>query len=837
MPAQAQAPKPTVSTARKKRGDAALLAYGTAREAALGNFAKSHRIQPLWRSLVSATDALLRSAPLPAGTALLAVGGYGRRELFPFSDVDVLILLPDAADAQQELAVEQLLQALWDQDIPVSHATRTVSECIALAQKDATVCAALMDARHLAGERKPYLALKRGLRTEVFGKNPRQFVEAKLTERDARHARYGESRFMLEPNIKEGKGGLRDLQTLNWLARYCYGTARAADLVRDDLLSQAEWRHYRQAYQFFATVRAQMHVLRNRGDERLSFDLQPAIATALGIVGKTPELKAQRLMLRYFRFARAVGNMTRMLCARLEEQQLRAQPAPFVQEHVAQQLPPYLQLDHGRLNFSDDTDLMNAPHVVIGLFAAAQEHGLDIHPRAQLALSRALPKMGRRLMLDGSSNALLRQILLSPNAPDISLRRMNEMGALQAVLPEFGKLSGQMQYDGYHTYTTDEHIIVAIGNLRQMELGNWGEQHPLATKLAHESHDRAVLYVAMLCHDIAKGTGGAHAETGAIMAEAIALRLGLSAEEAQLVGWLVKQHALVSDTSFKRDLDDEETIARFVSVVQSPERLRLLLLLTVADIKAVGPTIFNGWKGALMRTLYYRAMAAMGVGMTYREGDDASDALIAQWQKKPDEPAIAVSHDSFRDVTVVGACLRTRPGLFTAFAGVLSALGATIASARIRQLEEASYCEFHIQDVHGHAFAEDAKRLKQLPALIAEALEGGNAAAKKLAARRMVTKRRGPEMLVRTGVYIDNRVSHSASVVEVNAQDRVGLLFAMLRAMDVCGLQVMTAHINTYGQLAVDVFYVKDSYGHKLTHSAKQAQLHDALREAIEENH
>jgi [protein-PII] uridylyltransferase len=318
------------------------------------------------------------------------------------------------------------------------------------------------------------------------------------------------------------------------------------------------------------------------------------------------------------------------------------------------------------------------------------------------------------------------------------------------------------------------------------------------------------------------------------MAETVALRLGLAAQEAALVGWLVQQHALLSDTAFKRDLDEPETIAQFVALVQSPQRLRLLLLLTVADIKAVGPTIFNGWKGALMRTLYYRAMAQMGVGATYREGDDDSAALIAQWQEHPHVPAIAISHDGFRDVTVVGICLATAPRLFTALTGVLSALGASIVSARIRQLAQASYCEFHIQDAHGHAFAEDAKRLKQLPALIGEALQGGTAAAKKLAARRVVPRRKGPPMEVRTGVFIDNGVSHSASVVEVNARDRVGLLVALLRAMDDCGLQVMTAHINTYGQLAVDVFYVKDSYGHKLNHQAKQAQLRDALRAAIE---
>lgn len=820
------------ASARAPRVNTAFTHYIDQRREAMEAFAHSHRIQPLWKALTDATDALLRSAQLPKGAALVATGGYGRRELFPFSDVDVLIILPDSADAQQQLAAVQLLQALWDQHIPVSHATRTLSDTISLAQKDATVCAALMDARLVVGERKPYLALKRLLRTEVFGKNARQFVEAKLTERDQRHTRYGDSRFMLEPNVKEGKGGLRDMQTLNWLARYCYGSKRATDLVQQQLVSDAEWRHYRQAYLFFSAVRAQMHAMRGRADDRLSFDAQPMIATALGFRGATAEQRAQRLMLRYFRFTRAVGNMTRMLCATLEEQQLRAQPAPFVQDYVACSLPDYLKVDHGRLNFADSTDLLLQPHAVIGLFSAAQEHGLDIHPRAQLTLSRILPKMGKRLLLDGESNRLFLSILLSPNAPDIALRRMNEMGALPAILPEFGKLSGQMQYDGYHTYTTDEHILVAIGSLRHLELGNWIVQLPLSTALAKESRDRAVLYTAMLCHDIAKGTGGKHAETGASLAEAIARRLGMSAEESQLVGWLVKHHGLVSDTAFKRDLDEQQTIEDFVAVVQSPERLRLLLLLTVADIKAVGPTIFNGWKGALMRTLYQRAAAAMGVS-AYRNADDDSAVLVQQWKAQPDKPAVSITHDAFRDVTNVAICLAAAPRLFTAAAGVLSALGATIVSARIRQLEAASLCEFHIQDVHGRAFDEDARRLKNLPQLITDALQGGEVAAQKLAARRVMKPAAG--LAVRTAVIIDNRVSASASVVEVNARDRVGLLYAMLRAFDECGLQVMTAHIATYGQLAVDVFYVKDGYGHKVTHHARQSQLEQALRQAIEE--
>lgn len=798
-------------------------------------YAKNHAIEKLWSALTKATDALLRSANLPKGTALLAVGGYGRRELFPYSDIDVLILLPEDGEAPHEPAIVQLLHALWDEQVPMSHAVRSVRDTVSLAAQDATVAAALMDARYLAGERKHYLELKRALKKDVYGHNPRAFVEAKLGERDVRHARYGDSRFLLEPNVKEGKGALRDLQTLNWLARYCYGTKAVTDIVRDDMLSAEEWKHFQKAYLFFANVRGQLHVLRGRADERLSFDIQPAVGEALGFKGKTPQDRAEQLMLRYFQYARAVGSMTRMLCATLEEQQLRAQVAPFVQDNVASVLPEYLKIEAGRLDFSDAAKLSKFPHHGIGLFAAAQEHGLDIHPRAQLALSRALPRMSKRLVTDKQSNQLLLSMLLSEKAPDITLRRMNESGVLGAIVPEFGKLAGQMQYDGYHTYTVDEHILMAIGNLRQLELGNWNAQLPLSTKLAGEGRDRAVLYVAMLCHDIAKGTGGKHAETGADMAREVAARLGLSTGEVEIVGWLVKHHALLSDTAFKRDLDDPKTIEDFVITVQSPERLRLLLLITVADIHAVGPNIFNGWKGALMRTLYHRAMVKMGIGELRQDMEDHS-VLIAQWRKREATPAVAIAHDDFRDVTIVTICLATAPKLFATLAGVLTSVGASIVSARIRQLtdsegEGASLAEFHIQDMHGKNFADDEKRLRKLPVLISVALNDPPSLDASLASRRHVKKQR--KVTLRPGVFIDNNVSASASVIEINARDRVGLLHDMLRTLDENALQVLTAHINTYGQLAVDVFYVKDAYGHKLTHNARQAQLQQTLLNVI----
>lgn len=819
-----------------KQSVPALQAYRAAREAALAAFTRNHRIQPLWRALAQATDQLLCAASLPKGAALVAVGGYGRREMFPFSDVDVMILVPDGTGASGEAKLAALLQSLWDQQVPVSHAMRTLDESVRHALQDATICAALMDARLIAGDRAAFLKLKRRLRQEVFGQQKRAFAEAKLAERDTRHARYGDSRFMLEPNVKEGKGGLRDLQTLTWLARYCYGVAKVSDLVRDDLLRAQEWKQSRHAYLFFSTVRACMHIARGRADERLSFDLQTQIAAELGFRGTTPNARAERLMLRYFQFAREVGGLTRMLCALLEEQNMRARSSPFVMDSVARQLPASLCIENGRLNFSEQAEPMESPHQLLELFAAAQAHDLDLHPRAQLSIARLLPRMGRKLPLDGQSNQLFLSMLLSRRAPEITLRRMNEMGVLAAVIPEFGRLVGQMQYDGYHTYTVDEHTLMAVANLSAIEAGEWAKDMPLSTSLMQDVADRAVLYLAMLCHDIAKGTGGGHADKGAAMAVHIAGRFGLNETRAELVGWLVQHHLLLSDVAFKRDLDDPQTIADFVGVVQSPERLRLLLLITGADIKAVGPTIWNGWKGSLMRRLYRHTMAAMGVGAMPAMDEALPDDLIAQWQARPALPAMQLRHDAFRSVTELTLCMARAPRLFAALAGVVSWLGGSIVSARLQQLsdeqaEGAVLASVQIQNLHGESFAEDEARLADLPRLIAKVLAGNADLTEGLKKRRIVGKK--PQVAIRSFALIDNQVSASASVIEVNARDRVGLLHAILRALDDCQLQVMTAHIATYGQRAVDVFYVKDAYGHKITHYAKQAQVQQALLAAI----
>lgn len=805
--------------------------YQQMRVKAAAAFTRRNDVAGLWRALSRATDALLRTHALPPHTALLAVGGYGRSELFPFSDVDVLIL-QESQTRQAADAIIKVLQHLWDMGIPVSHAVRTVDETIAAAAVDHTICAALLDARCLAGDRAVYRALDRRFRREIWGAHPRNFVETKLAERDVRHEKWVDSRFVLEPHLKEGKGGLRDLQTLYWISRYCYGKLARNERIHPSLLDATARKHYANAYLFFSTIRAHLHLMRGRADERVSFDMQLELAPRLQFRGSTAQARAERFMQRYFQYTRKTGELTRVLCAALEEEHLRNPPALELYAAHVRDLPDYLCITRGRLNFSEMADLSRHPQHILDLFAVAQQRQLDIHPKAQAVLSRTVAHHGLELVRDKGAQKQFLSILLH-KSPEITLRRMNEMGVLAAVIPEFSGISGQMQYDGYHTFTVDEHTLVAVGNLAAVEAGLWAKDFPLSTQVAKELNDRAVLYVAMLCHDIAKGQGGGHADRGQAITHAIALRLGLSSAQAETAAWLVAHHLLLSETAFKRDLDDPKTIADFVNIVQSPERLRLLLLITVADIKAVGPSIWNGWKGALMRELYQRCARQMGIDSLRIPQDlsSADETLLTQWRSDPSRPALTITADEFRAVTHIRCCVRNQPHLFRVLAGVFAWIGASIVSARITvYADDAALAAIAIQDVHGRAFAE-AARLTKLPQLLQEGLAGDLAFNEELPRRRHVS--RGREVAIEPAIFVDNQVSNECTVIEVNARDRLGLLYDLLGAFQACELTVVTAHIATYGQKAVDVFYVKNAYGHKLEHPAKLAQVEQRLMEYV----
>jgi [protein-PII] uridylyltransferase len=807
--------------------------------------------------------------------AVVATGGYGRGELAPGSDIDLLFLHPAKRNAWCESITEFMVQMLWDLGLKVGHAARTLVECAKLSKSDNTIRTALLEARYVAGDRSLYDAM----RAEFWkhASDGAAFAAAKLAERDARHARPGASRYLVEPNIKEGKGGLRDLQTLYWIGKYLYHEDDPGALVAHNVFTKSEFETFRSAEAFLWEVRVRLHYFTGRAEERLSFDAQPALASQLGFTDPDPRRAVEKFMKAYFLVAKEVGDLTRIFCAALEEQNRK--PKPVLSRAFAGFLKPRsgdedFYVENGRLNAREGS-FERDPVNLVRIFHIADERDVDVHPSALRTITRSLDLIGDGLRADAEANRLFLDILCSRRDPERALRRMNEAGVFGRFVPEFGRVVALMQFNMYHHYTVDEHLIRAVGNVAAIERGELKADHPLATEIVKRVKSRAVLHCAMLLHDVAKGMKGDHSGEGAEIARRLCPRLGLSAEETAQVAWLVKNHLVMSDTAQRRDLSDPKTVRDFVAVVQSPEMLRLLLVLTVADIRAVGPGVWNGWKGQLLRELYYEAEAAMTGGdagparaariadakasLGRRIADLAEPAreralsrhhdgywrafdtdaherharLLARIDESDDPYALAVSGESndFRAVTEIVIAARDHPGLFSELAGAISASGGSIVDAKVFTTNDGFALDvFSVQDAEGEPFG-DAARVERLRRTIARTLKGEIAPRALFAGRK--GRQRAQAFKVRPSVRFDNDASVTATVVEVEGLDRAGLLYDVTRALFETRLSISSAIVSTYGERAVDVFYVRDPYGHKIVHPAKLREVEERVVRAL----
>jgi [protein-PII] uridylyltransferase len=817
--------------------------------------------------------------PLPNPTsgerlAIVAVGGYGRGELAPHSDIDLLFLVPYKRTPHTEQVVEYLLYLLWDLGLKIGHATRSVEECLRQAKSDLTIRTGLLEARYLWGEQTLFSELKRRFDSEVVRGTAAPFVEAKLAERDARHQRVGDSRYQLEPNIKEGKGGLRDLHTLFWIAKYIYRTDDVGKLVELGILSADESQRFDHAQKLLWTVRCHLHYLAGRAEERLTFDLQTEIGRRMGYADDAGSRGVERFMKDYFLVAKDVGDLTRIFCAILEADQKRKRRLPWVRWGVGRRLLGGFVLDGERLTIPGEDFFTKDPVALLRLFQVAQEHGLDIHPRALRAATQSLTLVDERLRADPEANRLFLEILTSRKDPETALRRMNEAGVFGRFIPDFGRVVAQMQYDMYHHYTVDEHTLFAIGILHKIENGLLKKEHPLATEAAATIVSRRALYLAVLLHDIAKGRGGDHSEIGEQIAIELGPRLGLSGEETETVAWLVRWHLLMSGTAFKLDIGDPQTLSDFVERVQSPERLKLLLILTVADIRAVGPNVWNGWKAALLRELYQRAIEVMAGGLTIEGRDSRVAAAQAAAQRLlPDfseeefatfagrgYPFYWLSFDAetharharlmreaeasgapltvekrvdpHRAVTEVTLYTADHPGLFSRIAGALAVSGANIVDARIMTMSNGMALDtFWVQDLAGRPFDRPDK-LARLAVTFENVLTGDLKPHRELA-RPPAFPSRTQVFTVMPRVLVDNRASQSHTVIEVNGRDRPGLLYEVTRELTRLNLQISSAKISTYGEKVVDVFYVKNLFGHKVEQPAKLSDIRQTLEAVL----
>src|SRR5437764_5217037 len=531
----------------------------------------------------------LANAAVGEKLAIVAVGGYGRGELAHADDIDLLFLLPYKQTPHTEQVIEYLLYLLWDLGLKVGQSVRSVADCLRYAKADLTIRTALLEARYIWGEQPLFNELQQRFDGEILRGTAAQFVEAKLAERDARHVRVGDSRYQLEPNVKEGKGGLRDLHTLFWIAKYIYRIDDVAKLVELGVLSAEESARFERAQTFLWTVRCHLHYLAGRAEERLTFDLQTEIGGRMGYTDHAGTRGVERFMKHYFLIAKDVGDLTRIFCALLQIDHTGRQRLSWLRWGSRRRALEDFVIDGEWLTIPSEDFFKNDPVALLRLFHVAQQHNLDIHPRAFRAVTQSLRLVDGKLRENSEANRLFLEILTSKKDPETALRRMNEAGVFGRFIPDFGRVVAQMQYDMYHVYTVDEHTLFAIGILHKVETGQLKEELPVATQIMPTIQSRRALYLATLLHDIAKGRGGDHSVLGEQVAYKLGPRLGLTAEETETVAWLVRWHLLMSSTAFKLDISDPQTIQNFVERVQSPERLKLLLVLTAADIRAVGP--------------------------------------------------------------------------------------------------------------------------------------------------------------------------------------------------------------------------------------------------------
>jgi [protein-PII] uridylyltransferase len=814
--------------------------------------------------------------------AVVAVGGYGRGELAPSSDLDLLFLRAYKQTPFSESVTEYMLYMLWDMGLKVGHASRNVDESLKLAREDHTIRTAILEARRLAGDASLFEELATRFRKDVAERDQAGFIAAKLKERDERHQRIGATRYMVEPNVKEGKGGLRDLHTLFWLARHRYGFTQPRDYVEAGVFTVEEERNaFRRAAEFLWTVRCHLHFITGRAEEKLTFDLQPELAKRLGYGARANHTAVERFMKRYFLVAKEVGALTRVLCAKLEADNAKNAPKGMQRLFPAakkRQRRSSLAFTSKRAGSTSIRPMCSRRRRTSFVCSRSPTSAISMCTRSlggrRARRVRALSPAWRK---DGESRAAFPEVATS-KSPGAALRLMNEAGVLGKFLPEFGRIVAQMQFNMYHHYTVDEHTLQAIDAMSEIEHGRHKDQHPLATEIFSKIINRRALYLAMLLHDTGKGEGDQQIE-GEKSARAACERLGLPQEEVDLVGWLVGNHLVMSDVAQKRDIGDPRTVAQFAKIVGSVERLRLLLVLTVSDIRAVGPSVWNDWKGQLLRDLYRLTEAALHGGRSDEEGVREHLAEIAGEAKA----RLLKDHRCKRGVLDgVARCAR---GRLLAQPRRRRAAWHALEVMRAARESDPACRGAHSPDAGHHGSSRLCRRsrracsrawLRRSP-LAAQTLPARACTRQRWrGVRRVLDPNHGPQAVRRTisalealwskaharracndhaapppaapsrrnaafaiepWVRIDNDMTPHATVIEASGRDRLGLLADLAHVCAEAKVSIGSAHIDTYGERASDVFYVQEEEGggqiaNPRRIASVRAKLEDVLRAA-----
>ena len=824
------------------------------------------------------------------GLALCALGGYGAGELAPNSDIDLVFLSAKKAPPWAPIVVERVLYALWDCGLSIGGgAVRTVNQALKLARDDTSERTALLDIRSITGDVIILRELMARFEDEIVKPNAVRFATAKLVEREERVEKQGDSRYTVEPNIKDGKGGLRDLQTLRWLAQVLYGDDALERWVGGGLLSVGDVERFLDAADFLWTTRFHLHSLVNGKDDRLTFDIQPDIAARMGFDDGEAHLAVEAFMRAYFLKAIDVGKLTRLVCAKLEADHFKAAPAsigrfmPSDGQKVQEDLTlEGFQLKAGRLDFAPDVTLAKNPLLMLRLFELAAAHHLDLHPDAVAQIGHSLELIDDGFRADPLAARIFFAILLDSDNPRMTLRAMTEAGVLGQYIPEFGHIVARTQFNMYHRFTVDEHTLNALGWLRDIENGTYRDEHPFITELAETMRHRRALHLAVLLHDTGKGKGDQCVE-GAKNAAIVCKRLGLDDAETELVVWLVAHHIEMSETAQRRDVSDPQTVYEFAQLVETEERLSLLAVLTVVDIRAVGPGIWNGWKGQLLRDLHVATLAALGDKGTLISQDDSRARLqaradaarsafrtafegidpgfAAEWAddlatnywlsftetdrlrhgqfayeatQSGKDCAVIVRTDKQFSASEVMVYAPDRLGLFADIAGAIASEGANVLGAQVNTTHKGyAFDVFYVQGNDGKPVgAIDDYASTRLEQVVENAVRSGLDQATPNTAKPLL--RREAAFKITPSVTIIDGLDDHGLVVEASGRDRLGLMHALAYALSRQGFNITGARIDGYGERAVDSFFIAQD-GDRPADDKQLATLKRALMAVLEE--
>ncbi len=826
----------------------------------------------LIRALFAAANAAYteRYSRLNQLCAVVAQGGYGRGELNPCSDIDLLFLFQHKIDPYVESIVERILYALYDTRLEVGHAVRNVRECVRLAAQDLKVKTALLDTRFLCGDEALYAEFATAMDRDVLKRNAARFFKDKLAESAARHTQYGDSVYLLEPHLKDGEGGLRDLHTAMWLAKVKFKTNKSGELVQLGVITDTEREELEAARDFLFRVRNSLHFLSGKHQDRLTFEFQEACAPELGFQDTPTRKGVEQLMQTYYLHAATINRFSAEIIERCLE---RAQPYRLLGRFTTRTIRPGVSISSGVLSISGEELLVEDPTNLIRVFADAQRHGTEISNGTKRLLRANLHRIDEAARTSPEMVAAFFEVLHGKNQVYESMLEMHRVGVLGAFLPEFGHLTCMVLHDLYHTYTVDEHSLRGVREMERLRAGEHQGIAPLLTQVMREIDRVDILFLSMILHDIGKGHGSKHSERGAAMIDAIATRLNLNTDDAEQLKFLVLHHLTMSHLAQRRDIHDQRLLVDFAKRVETLDNLKKLYLLTFADMRAVGPKIWNNWHDMLLAELYQQTFDIFESG-AFVEEDQAErlqrvreridkaakhvpvEARATFLHEMPDryllgtdeativhhmdlvgrfsegEPFLAeVKHfpeRAFSELTVLTA---DRPGLFAMLSGVLLAHGMNILTASINTSTRGTALDiFRVS--HGDS-AESVQRPDRWETLVVTlgAVLTGRAGIEEVVAgserEGILAKRYVPR--VPTEVEVDNDVSASFTVLDVYTQDRVGVLFAIANTLFHLGLSIHVAKITTNVDQVLDVFYVSDERGEKIVDDERIAEIRAEL--------